>query len=106
MEGKEMFAMKIKCTEDRQEDAILVEKLKNDSRYTEAKTELSKFCRDLGKTNLRVPCVKTAESFKCLLERHLGFTLSQIKTKRPIFYPNVQLEGTQLSWGCGEIDTA
>lgn len=56
--------MKIKCTEDRQEDAILVEKLKNDSRYTEAKTELSKFCRDLGKTNLRVPCVKTAESFK------------------------------------------
>lgn len=41
------------------------EKLKNDSRYTKAKTELSKFCRDLGKTKLRVPCVKTAESWKC-----------------------------------------
>lgn len=41
-------------------------KLKNDSRYTKAKTELSKFCRDLWKTNLRVPCVKTAESLKCV----------------------------------------
>lgn len=47
--------MKIKCTEDRQEAAILVEKLKNDSRYTKAKRELSKFCRYLGKTNLRGP---------------------------------------------------
>lgn len=27
--------------------------------------QLSKFCRDLGKTKLRVPCVKTAESWKC-----------------------------------------
>lgn len=53
-EGK----MKNKC----REAAIWWKKLKRLLRYTKPKIMLSKVCRDLGKMNLQIICMKTVDS--------------------------------------------